>query len=261
MKDRIISAIVMVIIFVPILLLGNPYYTILGSILGMMSLWELLRLRKNIPLVMQIISYVVTLFLILYNLNDGYFLGNNFYLFFIILFLVYAISVIIKGDLEKYNYKDSMWLLFISFLVGLMFNSFIKLRIIGLNEVIYCFLISTMTDTFALFGGKMFGKHKFTSISPNKTIEGSITGSIFGTIVASLFYCLVIGNMDIIIVVVLSLLLTILGQLGDLFFSSIKRSHNIKDFSQLIPGHGGILDRLDSVIFVILGFLLYILII
>ena len=147
-------------------------------------------------------------------------------------------------------------------LIGIMFNSFIRIRLLGLYPVIYCFLISTMTDTFALFGGKLFGKHKLAPlISPNKTIEGSVIGSLFGTIIACIFYYFVIGNMSIGVILLLSFVLTIFGQMGDLFFSNIKRFYNVKDFSNIIPGHGGILDRLDSVIFVILGYLLYILII
>ena len=143
-----------------------------------------------------------------------------------------------------------------------MFNSVIKLRMIGLYQVIYCLLIATMTDTFALFGGKLFGKNKLCKeISPNKTVEGSITGSVIGTIIATLFYYYFIGDMNLGILIPLTFVLTIFGQVGDLFFSSIKRYYNIKDFSNIIPCHGGILDRLDSLLFITLGFLLYILII
>jgi phosphatidate cytidylyltransferase len=119
-----------------------------------------------------------------------------------------------------------------------------------------------MTDTFALFGGKLFGKNKLCKeISPNKTVEGSIVGTIFGTTIGTVFYALLIGNKEIWIVILLTFILSIFGQFGDLFFSSIKREHKVKDFSNVIPGHGGILDRLDSMLFVILGYLLYILII
>ena len=115
-----------------------------------------------------------------------------------------------------------------------------------------------MTDTFAYFGGSLFGRNKLIpSISPNKTVEGSICGSLMGTIVGSIFYYFVIGG-NLIEIIIVSFILTILAQVGDLFFSSIKRYYKIKDFSNLIPGHGGVLDRLDSVLFVILGFLLYI---
>lgn len=262
MKTRIISAIIMLAVFIPILLLGDIYYSILSCILGMIALWELMRLEKNIPLYMRIISYFICLFLIIYHYKETNYFTEVNYAILVSMFFIYSFSSIINKDTKKYTYKDSLWLMTMTLLIGIMFNSFIRIRLLGLYPVIYCFLISTMTDTFALFGGKLFGKHKLAPlISPNKTIEGSIVGSLFGTIISSIFYYFVIGNMSIEVILLLSFVLTIFGQMGDLFFSNIKRFYNVKDFSNIIPGHGGILDRLDSVIFVILGYLLYILII
>jgi len=116
-----------------------------------------------------------------------------------------------------------------------------------------------MTDTFAYFGGYFIGKHKLCpSISPNKTIEGAIVGTLVGVMVSTLFYLFVINNsINIAILIGITLVLSLVGQLGDLFFSSIKRYYKVKDFSNLIPGHGGILDRLDSIIFVILTYILF----
>ena len=262
MKKRIISAIIMILVFIPFLILGGNFYLVLGGLLGVLSLWELIRLEKNIPSYMQFLSYMVCLLLILYKHDSkDYFDILNFPIV-ISMFFIYSFSVIINNNLKKYNYKDSLWLFTITLMIGFMFNSFIKVRMIGLNEVIYCILIATITDTFALFGGKLFGKNKLCKeISPNKTIEGSIVGTIFGTTIGSVFYILLIGNRDIGIVILLTLVLSIFGQFGDLFFSSIKRNHKVKDFSNLIPGHGGILDRMDSLLFIIIGYLLYILII
>ena len=262
MKKRIISAMIMIILFVPFLILGNVFYLILGSILGLLSLWEMLRLEKNIPVFMKVISYFVCLLLILYRHNTyNYYEMINFQII-VTMFFTFSFGVIVNRNIEKYSYKDGMWLFIITLLIGIMFNSFIKVRYIGLYHVIYCLLISTMTDTFALFGGKKFGKNKLAKkISPNKTVEGSIIGTIFGTIVASVFYILVIGNINVFISILLTFILSIFGQLGDLFFSSIKRYYKVKDFSNLIPGHGGILDRLDSLLFICLGYLSYLLII
>lgn len=110
------------------------------------------------------------------------------------------------------------------------------------------------TDTFAYAVGKRFGKHKFTSISPKKSIEGSIGGTI-GAVILSLIYTYIInkaGIMEIPYLAILgiSVVLSVLGQLGDLAASSIKRYVGIKDFSKLIPGHGGMLDRIDSILFI-----------
>ncbi len=262
MKKRIISAIVMIIVFVPFLLLGNNFYLVLSSVLGILSLWELMRLEKHIPAYMQFLSYILCMLLILFNHDSMEYVDIINFPMIVSLFLIYSFSVVINGDLKKYNYKDGLWLMSITLMIGIMFNSFIKIRYIGLYEVLYCLLIATITDSFALFGGKMFGKTKLCKeISPNKTVEGSIVGTLFGTIAGVTFYMLLIGGRSIWIVILLTLLLSIFGQFGDLFFSSIKRHYKVKDYSNIIPGHGGILDRLDSLLFIILGYLLYILII
>ena len=262
MKKRIVSAICLIVIFVPFLLLGGNYYLALGLFLGLFSLWEILRQEKNIPSYMKIVSYMICVFLMLRKFDSANYYNIIDYLAIMLMFFVYSFSIILNKNIKKYSYKDAIWLFAVTLIIGMLFNSFIKIRIIGLYHVIYCILIACMTDTFALFGGKLFGKHKLPSeISPNKTVEGSIIGSIGGTIIGSLFYIYAISDFNIGIIITLTFILTVFGQFGDLFFSSIKRFYKIKDFSNLIPGHGGILDRLDSMLFVISGYLIYILII
>ena len=111
------------------------------------------------------------------------------------------------------------------------------------------FIISFATDTFAYFIGYLFGKHKLIpKISPKKTIEGSV-GGIIGSIVC----CILFGylfKLDLVHMVFIGSMGSIVAQLGDLFASAIKRYVGIKDYGKLIPGHGGILDRFDSVILV-----------
>ena len=158
---------------------------------------------------------------------------------------------------EKYNYKDAFYLMGITLFIGISFNNFLHIRNKDIYLLIYLLLITTVTDSFALFTGKAFGKHKVAPlISPNKTVEGCIGGSLVGCIVASLFYIFMLDYQNVYLVIILTLLLTIIGQLGDLIKSSIKRHEGIKDFSNLIPGHGGVLDRLDSIIFVTMTYIL-----
>jgi len=240
------------------LLLGDFYYVFFCSIVGMMALWELMRLEKKIPDSMRFFCYLWCAFLILYRYKEVDFYNAGNFSLIVCMFFFFSISIIVAGNLHKYDYKDSMWLLMVTMIVGIMFNSLVKVRFIGIEYTIYCFLVAILTDTFAYIGGRFLGKKKLSpTISPNKTIAGSIIGSIFGTIFASIYYYFAIGNIEIESLILLSFALTILCQCGDLFFSSIKRYYNVKDYSDLIPGHGGILDRLDSSLFVILGFLLY----
>ena len=135
-------------------------------------------------------------------------------------------------------------------------NIFLDYIILTLNNyelgkvyVWLIFIISFATDTFAYFSGYLLGKHKLIpSISPKKTIEGSI-GGILGSIIC----CMVFGyifKFDMMHMIVIGGLGSVVAQLGDLFASSIKRYVGIKDYGKLIPGHGGILDRFDSVILV-----------
>lgn len=110
------------------------------------------------------------------------------------------------------------------------------------------------TDTFAYAVGRRFGKHKLTSVSPKKSIEGSIGGTIGSVVVALIFTYIIKNNINIdlsyILVGITTCILSILSQIGDLAASSIKREMDVKDYGNLLPGHGGMLDRIDSLIFI-----------
>ena len=261
MKKRVISAIIMLLIFIPVVYFGGIPLKIMFAILGLLGLKELLDLEKNIPVIMKVFSYFFALYFILYNHNDitlRYLLN---YKVICGMFIFYFLGVILTNNQKKFNYRDAVYLIGSVLLIGIAFNGFIIVRNYGYAELFYLFLISSLTDSFALFSGKFFGKHKLAKkISPNKTIEGSIGGSILGPVIASIIYCALITNFDKFFYSLgFAFVLSIIGQCGDLFFSSIKRYYDIKDFSNIIPGHGGILDRLDSVIFVLLGYILILL--
>ena len=139
----------------------------------------------------------------------------------------------------------------------------ILVRSIDLNLLVFLLIIPMVTDIFAYITGMLVGKHHLIEeISPKKTVEGMIGGTIMGVFVSAMFYHTVIDpNFSKIELLAICTFLSLLGQYGDLVFSAIKRYFGKKDFSNLIPGHGGILDRLDSIIFVLLGFMFFITII
>ena len=159
---------------------------------------------------------------------------------------------------KEYTFNSVTSLFGIIVFVGVIYHSIINVRMGSIWELIYLLIITILTDTFAYLGGKFFGKTKLLErISPNKTIEGSLTGLIVSTSIASVFYLYVINpGINVGIVVLTSFLLSIIGQVGDLVFSAIKREFEIKDFSNIIPGHGGMFDRFDSIAFVSLFYII-----
>ncbi len=259
MKTRVISAVVLLAIIIPILIIGELPFKIFVSIISVLGLKELLSIRKNqnkTSDVMKIISYILIGLFVFFssrtlNLDFKIILG---------LLLILMLPVVLINDNEKYNISDALYFLGSIIFLGLGFTAFIIVRDFSLANIIYLALITIMTDSFALFTGMFIGKHKLCEkISPKKTIEGAIGGSLIGTIVPTLFYIFVINSdVNIFLLVVVTFILTVIGQLGDLLFSSIKRYYGVKDFSKLIPGHGGILDRFDSLLLVTITYLLLI---
>ena len=118
----------------------------------------------------------------------------------------------------------------------------------------YIFIASCGTDVFAYCIGYKFGKHKFSKVSPKKSIEGCIAGTLGATAIM-LIYTAILNNCfsfeySYLMVGIIGIVLSLIGQLGDFSASCIKRYVDIKDYSNLLPGHGGMLDRIDSVLFI-----------
>ena len=170
--------------------------------------------------------------------------------------LVFILLLAPTVFLTNRNYKvgDAFYLSAVTILLGTIFNLFIMLFNESALLFIFVILIACATDIFALVGGMLIGKHKLTPISPKKTVEGSVVGTIISTMIATTYYTMFISNEHILKTIFIVIVLSIVGQIGDLFFSLIKRENEVKDFSNMIPGHGGVLDRIDSIIFVLITF-------
>lgn len=252
MKKRVISAIVALIIFVPLVILGGMYLKIAACILGVLAMKEFLSLphKNKRPVYVDVIFYALTILLI--------FMDEKREIYYFLTMIIPLLAVIYCNDNKKYNADEAFKLIGMTYLVGTVFHKFLLIRGENLMLFVYLFLITMLTDTYAHLGGTLIGKHKLApKISPNKTWEGAIIGGIFGTLCAATFYYIVISNnVNVLGLLIVTLFLSCLGQLGDLFFSAVKRNHDIKDFSNIMPGHGGVLDRLDSIIFVIIGYIL-----
>ncbi len=262
MKTRIFSAILLLAIFIPILLIGKEVFAIFMGILSVLGLYELIHIRetkKEFPFIMKIIAALLVLFFTLFNFNSTYFVYNVDYRVMTFIIFAFLMPIVFINNNKKYNIKDALYLISSILFIGMSFNLLIIVRNFDLMYIIYLLLVATITDTFALFTGMLIGKHKLAKdISPNKTVEGLCGGVVFGTIVAVTFYHQAINpELSLALLIAITALLSVVGQIGDLVFSSIKRYYDKKDFSNLIPGHGGILDRLDSLIFVVLAFVLF----
>lgn len=257
MKERIISAVVVLLITVPLLLLGGVYFKILALVTGILGLKELMDLRKDVPDDIKYVAYVIFIVFLLfgYDYLNGVVVLNSSLL--AITFIIMLTSMLLNNN-KKYGINDVFFIIGGILLLSTAFYLFIVLREMNLNLVIYLFLITIMTDTFAYLIGSKFGKNKLMpDVSPNKSIEGFLGGLAFGTLFSSMFYIHFISKNCILFIICMSMVLSIIGQLGDLVFSKIKRNYNIKDFSNLMPGHGGVLDRLDSIIFVLFAYIIF----
>lgn len=239
---------------VAVLILGNKFVIdIVFTIVAMMCLHEFFSCFKGKAQPIQEVGYISALIMPFIHILDK---SQLIYLLLIIpITMVWVFAKVIFSEMKITVYDAAITILGIIYIVGFMI--FLPLTT-GLENgkllVWYTIIAAWGTDTFAYLIGKKFGKHKFSSVSPKKTIEGCIGGLIGGTLLI-LGYTFILNtymNFDIsyLEIAVASVLLSAIGQIGDLAASTIKRYAGVKDFSNLIPGHGGMLDRLDSIIFV-----------
>ena len=160
-----------------------------------------------------------------------------------------------KHKFLRFFYK-TISLVYLFFLICLILITVTKNQSFSLI-LIYSILISIMTDVGGLTFGKIFKGRKLSKISPKKTISGALGAFIFSLLLVPFFNKLLV-NYDFIIILLLTLAISLISQLGDLFISLLKRKANVKNTSDLLPGHGGVLDRIDGIIFAIpVAFLLF----
>ncbi len=263
MKERVLSAIILVCIIVPLTYLGGEFFSYLCAIIASLSVYELINIRESkrkLPFIIKLAAYVMVILFTLRNSHSIDYIYNIDYKMMAIMIFTFLLSIVFFHNNDEYCIGDALYILGSILFIGISYNLLIITRNNNIFYILYLFLISVITDIFAFTGGKLIGKHKLSpELSPNKTIEGLITGLIMGTIIPSYIYMTMINSeANIYLICTITLVLSLLGSIGDLVFSSIKRYYGKKDFSNLIPGHGGVLDRFDSMIFVVLGYVLFI---
>jgi len=263
MKQRLISALIALIILIPLIILGGNTFNVGVYVIALLGLKEFMNIKetkKHIPLFVKVMSVVFYTIIILSSFGGNLLTLSMDYRLISGLFLAFLLPTVLYHDRDKYSINDAFYLMGGIFFLAVSMILLINVRAHSLAMLIYLILITTMTDTFAYLTGMLIGKHKLLeSISPKKTWEGTIGGTVFGTFISTVFYVTVINpEINLVIIILVSAFLCLVASLGDLVFSAIKRYYGKKDFSNIMPGHGGILDRLDSIIFVLLGFMFFI---
>lgn len=249
MKQRIQTAILAIIVFLPFVLIGGKPFEIFVYILATIGLVELMRMREIGKYSLPAILAIALLWLILGSIPIFWVTKSEVIMLFVLLLLSY--TVLVKN---KFTFDEAGFILLSTIYIGMGFFYLIETRQdAGLIFLFYVLLVIWATDTGAYFGGKAIGKRKlWPEISPNKTIEGAVAGIVLACVVAIIFYLIEpFSDYSLLLVIGVTILVSISGQIGDLVESAFKRHYDVKDSGNILPGHGGILDRLDSLLFVL----------
>ncbi|MFA9558051.1 phosphatidate cytidylyltransferase [Evansella sp. AB-rgal1] len=253
MKQRIITAVIAGAAFLTIIIIGNLPFTLMMILLATIAMNELLKMKQmkwSSP--MGILSFVLMwILLIPTNVISFEWLHiDKLEMFLLLIVVLLALTVITKN---KFTFDEAGFIILSSVYIGFGFHYFIYTRFLeqGLAVLFFILILVWATDSGAYFTGKSFGKNKlWPDISPNKTIEGAIGGIALAFLVGVIYTVYIPIFSSWLSTVVFILVVSISGQLGDLVESALKRHYAVKDSGQVLPGHGGILDRFDSLIFV-----------
>lgn len=259
MKERLVGALIVFLYTLMLFLVPRPFYYLLIYFMGALSVIELFTLSRleryqtvallifsllfllfiYIPQLIKLLSYFYTNLAI--SFYSGSFLSSLLMLSPLLISLsLFTYALILDGTVDKNFFVALAFFIYLTF--GL-------LSVAGLSKKLLLLLISIVwsTDTFAYLVGKYFGRTKLIpAVSPKKTVEGSIGGSLVGTVISYVFAVKLSVLPSGFLTLLLLFLLTLISQIGDLFESSLKRVFGVKDSGNVIPGHGGVLDRIDS---------------
>ena len=251
---RVTSALLGFPLVLAIFLIGNKYVVDIAlAIITLLAMDEYFNAVSKVAKPVKWVGYLSCLSISLLHVIP------SSYLWVVVTLAIPTILLILFAQViateMKTSFKDIAYTFF-----GIAYIVFFTIFVVLINGmkngnilIWYVIFAAWGTDIFAYFTGKAIGKHKFSKISPKKSIEGCIGGTI-GAVVAIVIYTYVINtylgmNVSYIYIIGCSIILSLVGQIGDFAASSIKRFVDIKDYSNLIPGHGGMLDRIDSLIF------------
>lgn len=245
LTQRVLAGFIGIPVIIGAAYFGGIYFLIFSIIVSSLALWEFCSMfEKKGFSPLKLSGIIISAVSIVIIFSDWRYLELFVFIF---LFLISTLEIFRK---EK-NPLNPVILIF--GIVYIVFP-FIMLNVFSdssfTNIVIFIFILIWSCDTAAYFGGRLIGKHRLSTISPKKTWEGSVTGFIFTIIISLLIYFIFPDKFNLKDAVTTGIIIGIFSQVGDLFESLIKRYCGVKDSSDIIPGHGGILDRFDSLLFV-----------
>ena len=253
LQKRTLFAVLALAIFLPVLFVGGLLLQIGIGLLAMLAVHELLQMKG---LKTMTIEGTLTLFatfaltIPLENYLTFLPVDGNVVAYSVLITIMLGTTVFSKS----YTIEDAVFPIAMSFYVGFGFNALLDARVAGFDKVLLALFIVWATDSAAYLIGMNFGKHKLAPrVSPNKSIEGFI-GGILGAVLVTVLFMLVDSTVALPYgmyrMSLFAVFFSVAGQFGDLIESAMKRHFGVKDSGKFIPGHGGVLDRFDSMLVV-----------
>lgn len=251
MKTRTITAVIALLIALPVVIYGGLPFLILVYAMAYIALYEILKMNRIHIFGTPGVLSMIALFFIL-SPNDKYLpLLHGYQVEFLIGISLIMLSFTVISN-NRFSFVDMGFCMLAVAYIGIGFMYAYETRSAGFIYLLYALLIVWLTDTGAYLIGRAFGKNKlWPRISPNKTIEGSVGGLLSAVALAIFFSLMNYVEVGVLPLVIYTVVLSAFGQMGDLVESALKRHFDVKDSGSILPGHGGILDRFDSFIFVL----------
>lgn len=250
--ERLISGIIMVALAIAAIWVGHPILLLVMGVLSLIGQFELYRVIKVEKTPLGVVGYLATI-----GYETILFFGKEELIQVFILGTMLVFMAVYVIMYPQFVFKDVAMTFAGIVYVAMMLSCMYQVRMLdgGFYLVWIVFIAAWGSDTCAYCVGMLIGKHKLpTALSPKKTVEGC-TGGILGAALLAFIYAmifkeqLVLHGCSVLLFTVVSALGAVCSQIGDLAASAIKRNYDIKDYGHLIPGHGGILDRFDSILF------------
>ena len=251
---RILTTVLGLPVVAMVLILCDKYIIdIILMVISIMCMHEYLNVIKKVSHPCEFIAYASTVIIGIASITSHELIFKIALLGIPFVMMALFLKIIITD--MKTTFKDVAYTMLgiIYIVLFILFLALIRDLENGKILMAYTAIIAWSTDIFAYLIGRSWGKHKFSKVSPKKSIEGCIAG-IIGAVIISIIYILIVNkycqtNYSLLTIGIISAILSVVSQVGDFVASSIKRFADVKDYGNILPGHGGMLDRIDSLIF------------